>query len=192
MTNKTKRWGLCVALACLLAAGTAGAVLADARPAANETPLYERWVNRVAQLLGKPSAQVESAMAQAFKEIPATPDAVRNRRAQQAWRRAPGGQVTKVEGAVLTVQTRRGVRTVRLTPETQIREKGKKVTAAVIKVGDRVKFRGKRTPDNVVTAKQVRKLPPQPQSEQPAPTPGAQSGNGSQPQAPTATAPTAP
>ncbi len=143
---------------------------------------YDRFINRVAELLGKTPAQLESAMTQASKEQidQAVEDGELTQeqaddikaRIDETGRQFPVfgkgphggrfgrhggvvGEVTRVNGSTLTVETPDGNKTVTLTENTEVRNEGEEAQASAIKVGSFVRVRGEADSNGVVTAEAV-------------------------------------
>lgn len=143
---------------------------------------YDRFINRVAQILGKQPAQIRSAMTQASTEqidqavkdgdlSQEQADDIKARIAETGrpfpmfggrhhggkFGRHGGvaGEVTKVSGTTVTVETPDGNKTVKLTEDTEIRNEGEEAQASAIKVGSFVHVRGDADSNGVVTADAV-------------------------------------
>lgn len=170
--ERRRRVALAVAAALVFGVALAGAGVARVRGES----AGERFVARVAELLGKDPAEVRSAMQRAHDEI--VDEAVERgnvsqERAQRIkqratevgfplrghGRRAFTGRVAERSGDVLSVETPRGVRRVRLDRETLIRNPGGAGEDA-LREGARIRVKGRRTgPDGVLDARKVRVLP---------------------------------
>ncbi|MDP9382134.1 MAG: DUF5666 domain-containing protein [Chloroflexota bacterium] len=169
-------------LVAVLTLAVVGVGAAGAQTATNEADnAYDRFVNRVGELLGKQPAQVRSAMTQASKEL--VDQAVKDgdltqeqaddmkERIEESGRPFPifrhphgrrfghhrgvFGEITKVSGSTLTVETPDGNRTVKLTDDTEVRDEGQQAQASAIKVGSTVRVIGEANDEGVVTAKAV-------------------------------------
>ena len=142
---------------------------------------YDQLINRVAQLLGKQPAEVKSALTQAAEEqldqavkageiTQARANAIKERIAETGrpfpffgrhggglgHHRGIRGEVTKVSGATLTVETRAGTsKTVKLMDDTEISDEGEEAQASAIKVGGVVRVVGDADADGVVAADAV-------------------------------------
>jgi hypothetical protein len=181
---KRKVAQLVLGIAAVLTLAIVGVGAASAQNSSNTADtVYDRFVSRVAQLLGKQPAQVKSAMTQASKEqvdqavkdgdlTQEQADAIKNRidesgRPFPFFGHHPGGrfgphgsgvfgEVTKVSGSTLTVKTPDGTsKTVKLTSQTEIRNEGQEATASAIKVGSQVRVIGDADSNGAVTADAV-------------------------------------
>ena len=168
---------LALAAALLLATAGVGAALArEETGGAVAAGRYGQFAARVAKLLGQEPADVRSAMdtaqRQLLDEAAARGEITPERAAKlkqhigkggapifRQGRRGIAGVVTRVEGQTLTLRTREGERTVRLSATTEVRQKGEIVQPSAIQVGGRVLVLGRADAEGVVAAERVRLLP---------------------------------
>ncbi len=168
-------------MAVLMLAVAGMGVVSAQTPTPEADTRYDRFINRVAQLLGKQPAQLESALTQASREqidqavedgelTQAQAERIKARieetgrpfplfgrhRGGFGHRGGVFGEVTKVSGSTLTVETPEGSKTVRLTGDTRIRNEGEAAEASAIKVGSVVRVKGEEAENGVVTAEVVK------------------------------------
>lgn len=168
---------IALALVLLATAGFGGAY-AQGSLSGNTNPAFRDFVTKVARILGKDPKDVQAAMVKARaqtldekvkegKLTKAQADRIKARLAKTGnpfprvfgRRNLVGGKISKIENSTLTVTNHKSTRTVVLTKDTKVREKGKQVPRYSLKVGERVIVGGKKGVDGRITARVVRVAP---------------------------------